>query len=242
MQPVWELRPERNLLHAANQARVPSLLRQPNIIFGWHYFLHGGRGGELVAYSDAESCIARVQSARPGDMFAFYSLEGILPQALLVLGEPCLRDPLGDVGGRIEQVVNAVREHDEVLAIWRSVPASGAAVCDAEVLWDLAEEDWLQLKAKWRTRDGQLSFWSTRVLDEIDDAAKARHTPEQHPESPVAIYGKRPDERGFTPRGGAYRRRACRDAPGYPANPLTGGEKGMGVAGERNRIGLGIGL
>jgi hypothetical protein len=202
--PVWECLSERNLLEPHNVARVASTLQSPNIIVGFHYFYYGGRGPDLLAYSALEPYLERVNAARPGDAFTFYSLQPIIHNALLVIGRVDSQIPLDRLEDRLRPVVSAVAAKKEIVAVWRADRGDGIVACEAEILWDLTPEEWTRIQGKWSTRTGEMSFLDIKVLYEVENAGhKARDAKEELPVG-LAADGKRPDDRGLTPTGGAY--------------------------------------
>ena len=88
--------------------------------------------------------------------------------------------------------------------MWRAwSPESARVDCDAEILCDLAGPDWEPLTDRWSRRPGEMSFVWTKVLDEVDQAARVDRGNAALPKE-LVVRAKRPDERGHTPRGGAY--------------------------------------
>ena len=201
---IWEFRPERNLLEQHNVARVAATLRSPNIIVGFQYFFCGGRGPDLLAYSSLEPYLERVKLARPGDIFTFYSLEAIIHDALLVIGRPDSHTTLECLEDKLLPVVAAVAAEKEIVAVWRADRGDGVVACDAKILWDLTPEEWSTLRVNWSMRAGEMSFFDINVLYQVEEAGRrARDAKEELPEG-LAVDGKRPNESGLTPTGGAY--------------------------------------
>ena len=204
MDPQWELRPERNLLDPVNVARVTARLHAPNIMLGFHHFYYGGGAPDLLAYSSAEAYLDRVKAARPGDAFEFYFLDALLGNAILVIGHAESRDPIDRLEERLVPVVAAVEAKKEIVAVWRAHLRNGSVLCAAEILWDLTPDEWRVIRDNWSARAGEMSFFDICVLYQVAEAAqRAREAKEELPEG-LAAEGKRPDEHGFTPAGGAY--------------------------------------
>ena len=202
--PVWECLPERNLLETHNVARVASTFHSSNIVVGFHYFYYGGGSPDLLAYSSLEPYLERVNAARPGDAFTFYSLQAIIDDALLVIGRPDSLVPLDRLEDRLLPIVSAVASEMEILAVWRVDRGDGVVACDVEILWDLTPEEWSEIRSKWSTRTGEMSFFDINVLYEVETAGRRAREANQELPAGLAADGKRPDDRGFTPTGGAY--------------------------------------
>jgi hypothetical protein len=180
------------------------MLRSSNIVVGFHYFYYGGRGPDLLTFSLLEPYLERVNAARPGDAFTFYSLEPIIHDALLVIGRPDSHIPLDRLEDSLLPVVSAVAAEKEIVAVWRADRGDGVVDCDAEILWDLTPDEWSTIREKWSTRTGEMSFFDINVLYDVEKAGhRARETKEDLPVG-LAAEGKRPDDRGCTPTGGAY--------------------------------------
>jgi hypothetical protein len=190
-----------NILDAECIALVRSALLQGDVIFSFHMYYYGGRGGDWWAATDLESYLRRVEAARPGDLFWVHALDQLRARGYVLAhaewpeSQQSPEDSLrGEALARIEAYLRENQLHSVVL-VWRSldpaVPAAGiCGDCDSTYLDDGSLLDCLHERlAEGAGRPGAVYAFREADLEKLESAL---------------VKAKRPNERGEVPIGGAY--------------------------------------
>jgi hypothetical protein len=185
-----------NLLRDENLDRVRRSLEE-GWVCGMHLLFCAGASGYPVAFSTYETYLEHVRQARPGDLFYLWSVGELRKRKLLLVDA---RYETADHGASSLLSADGLRRIQEYLSIEAKIPY--------EVL---AAASWgsLSLEAEWTDLDPDGPQWERMI-----EMARLAYVPGgalcilplttiDYPEY-YLLRGKRPNERGEVPLGGAY--------------------------------------
>jgi hypothetical protein len=185
----WSAEPL-NLLSPEIVTRVSAAL-DVGIICGVQAFYCGGHGPEPCAFADLNSYISAVENSRPGDWFTLWSVPMLADQGLLLIWKHQAKvtlDELQKAEGWL-----AAKPQREFLAV--GYPEKGIA---PEARW--GDHDWFDKLQDLALRCAPAGeFAALPLTDLLEENERGRWIPKLH-----LVDGKRPNERGEVPLGGAY--------------------------------------
>lgn len=183
-----------NALGTSELERVRAAFERSTILFGFHQYFYGGTGGDWWTASTLADYLTLVGSSRPGDAFYAHALDQLVQDGYALAA---VQTPPGQrlssrllSAEQVSQIEAHVSPYTSVIFFWwTQPPADSARRCG---IVDVNERDLEELD---------------NALAELEPDAGAlyafRYADLERPEN-YLLTGKRPNEFGEVPIGGAY--------------------------------------
>ena len=183
-----------NALGALELDRARAAFERSTVVFGFHNYFYGGMGGDGWTAATLADYLSLVGSSRPGDYFVAHALDQLIENGYALAG---VQTPPGqrlssrlfsaEQRGQIDAHVNLYTS--AIFVWWTQALPDGARRCG---IMDANERDLDELEsalAEWEPEAGALYAF--------------RYADLERPET-YLLTGKRPNELGEVPIGGAY--------------------------------------